>query len=100
MEFIKKNSEFQIELHKYINENFLTDRILFIDPKENILEEFSLSDIQAVTSFEEGCPNVVLEALSTLSVPRFIGEKLLSVLSVKATGLSAKNTEEFMLFAE
>lgn len=60
----KKNSEFQIELHKYINDNFLTDRILFIDPKENILEEFSLSDIQAVTSFEEGCPNVVLEALS------------------------------------
>jgi glycosyltransferase involved in cell wall biosynthesis len=60
----KKNSSFQIELHEYINENFLNDRILFIDPKENILEEFALSDIQAVTSFEEGCPNVVLEALS------------------------------------
>ena len=28
------------------------------------MEEFALSDIHAVTSFEEGCPNVVLEALS------------------------------------
>ena len=53
------------KLNEFINENNLKDQILLMGPKKDLIEEFLSSDIHAITSFEEGCPNVVLEAMST-----------------------------------
>lgn len=60
-----EGSDFKKKLNEFINESNLKDQILLMGPKKDLIDEFLSSDIHAITSFEEGCPNVVLEAMST-----------------------------------
>jgi glycosyltransferase involved in cell wall biosynthesis len=56
------------EILKFIKANHIQDKIITSGPTNDIFSEFAQSDIHAIPSLSEGCPTVVLEAMS-MGVP-------------------------------
>jgi glycosyltransferase involved in cell wall biosynthesis len=53
-----------VEIKRFIQDNNLQDRILFEGPKDDIISEYATAHIHVISSLSEGCPTVVLEAMS------------------------------------
>jgi glycosyltransferase involved in cell wall biosynthesis len=53
---------------KFIKVNHLQDKVVVSGPTNDIFSEYAQSDIHVIPSLSEGCPTVVLEAMS-MGVP-------------------------------
>jgi glycosyltransferase involved in cell wall biosynthesis len=63
-----KNKLHVKEIMKYIKINHLQDKVIISGPTNDIFSEYAQSDIHVIPSLSEGCPTVVLEAMS-MGVP-------------------------------
>lgn len=54
----------KLEIHKFIKDRQLTNRVIFKGPTDRIFEEYASSQIHVLPSLSEGCPTCILEAMS------------------------------------
>ena len=54
----------KLEIMNYIEENRLQERVLISGPTDDIFKAYMDADIHVIASLSEGCPTVVLEAMS------------------------------------
>ncbi|MEQ9413234.1 MAG: glycosyltransferase [Cyclobacteriaceae bacterium] len=61
----ENNSNYAQSISNYIRRNKLSDRVLIINAKHNIVEYYKASDLIVMFSDYEGSPNVVMEAMAS-----------------------------------
>jgi glycosyltransferase involved in cell wall biosynthesis len=58
------NEPHKKKIREFIRQNELTDRVVITGPTDKVFEHYTNAHIHAIASLSEGCPTVVLEAMS------------------------------------